>query len=413
MSIHHARLPLLFSLTALLTAAPVSAAQHWVSTWTASPQPIWSQDQLPLPTRIPAALDDRTVQQTLRISQGGDRVSVVISNEYGQQPLLIGAAQVALYEGDRPDAAAAKPLRFGGQTQVAIAAGEQRVSDPVDLPLPALSELRVSLYLPRHTALGTFHWDGKQTTLIAPGNQLGARRLQDPESLEARLFLSEVRVASAERPRAVVVLGDSLTDGNGSTLDANRRWPDFLAERLRESKVAVLNAGISGARLLQDGMGVSASKRFVRDVLSKPGVETVVLMLGINDISWPGSSFAPNAPLPSLEVLEAGYRQLIEQARQQGVRIVGATLLPFERALEGSMIEGYHSPEKEQLRQALNQWMRTSQAFDAVIDFDAILRDPQHPGRLLPAYDCGDHLHPGDAGNRAMAYGFELDTLLQ
>lgn len=400
----HSRFSLPLIVTALLAAGPALAQDNWLTTWMASPQPTWG-NELPLPTRIPEALADSTIHQKLRVSVGGSQVRVVVSNEYGQQPLLIGAARVAAPEG------AGQVLKFGGQEQVSLAPGETRTSDPVALAVSDLDELVVSLYLPQRTPLTTFHWDGKQTAFISPGNQVNAQRLEGKEQVEARLFLSDILVDAPLDSRALVVLGDSITDGNGSTLDSNRRWPDFLAQRLASGKAAVLNGGISGARLLEDGMGASALARFERDVLSKPGVKSVVLMLGINDISWPGTAFAPNAPLPSLERLIAGYRQLIDQAHRHNLRIIGTTLLPFEGALQGSIIEHYHSAPKEQLRQALNQWIRTSQAFDAVIDFDQMTRDPQHPTRLLPQIDSGDHLHPGDVGNRAMAEGVELKVL--
>ncbi|AVO57131.1 SGNH/GDSL hydrolase family protein [Pseudomonas chlororaphis] len=400
----HSRFSLPLIITALLAAGPALAQDNWLTTWMASPQPTWG-NELPLPTRIPEALADSTIHQKLRVSVGGSQVRVVISNEYGKQPLLIGAARVAAPEGAR------QVLKFGGEEQVSIAPGETRTSDPVALTVPALGDLVVSLYLPQRTPLTTFHWDGKQTAFIAPGNQVNAQRLEGKEQVEARLFLSDILVDAPRDSRALVVLGDSITDGNGSTLDRNRRWPDFLAQRLASENIAVLNGGISGARLLEDGMGASALARFERDVLNKPGVKSVVLMLGINDISWPGTAFAPNAPLPSLEKLIAGYQQLINQAHRHNLRIIGTTLLPFEGALEGSIIEHYHSVPKEQLRQALNRWIRTSQAFDAVIDFDQMTRDPRQPTRLLPLIDSGDHLHPGDAGNRAMAEGVDLEVL--
>ncbi|WP_397443403.1 SGNH/GDSL hydrolase family protein [Pseudomonas chlororaphis] len=400
----HALFSLPLIVTALLAAGPALAQDNWFTTWMASPQPTWG-NELPLPTRIPEVLADSTIHQKLRVSVGGSQVRVVVSNEYGKQPLLIGAARVAASEGAR------QVLKFGGEEQVSIAPGETRTSDPAALVVPALGDLVVSLYLPQRTPLTTFHWDGKQTAFIAPGNQVDAQRLEGKEQVEARLFLSDILVDTPLDSRALVVLGDSITDGNGSTLDSNRRWPDFLAQRLAAKNVAVLNGGISGARLLEDGMGASALARFERDVLSKPGVKSVVLMLGINDISWPGTAFAPNAPLPSLEKLIAGYRQLINQAHRHNLRIIGTTLLPFEGALEGSIIEHYHSAPKEQLRQALNWWIRTSQAFDAVIDFDQMTRDPRYPTRLLPLIDSGDHLHPGDAGNRAMAEGVDLEVL--
>ncbi|NNB46321.1 SGNH/GDSL hydrolase family protein [Pseudomonas chlororaphis] len=407
----HSRFSLPLIVTALLAAGPALAQDNWLTTWMASPQPTWG-NELPLPTRIPEALADSTIHQKLRVSVGGSQVRVVISNEYGKQPLLIGAARVAaMEEGESVRTGSGQILRFGGEEQVSIAPGETRTSDPVALAVPALGDLVVSLYLPQRTPLTTFHWDGKQTAFISPGNQVNAQRLEGKEQVEARLFLSDILVDAPLDSRALVVLGDSITDGNGSTLDSNRRWPDFLAQRLASENVAVLNGGISGARLLEDGMGASALARFERDVLGKPGVRSVVLMLGINDISWPGTAFAPSTPLPSLDKLIAGYRQLIDQAHRHNIRIIGTTLLPFEGALQGSIIEHYHSAPKEQLRQALNQWIRTSQAFDAVIDFDQVTRDPRHPTRLLPFVDSGDHLHPGDAGNRAMAEGVDLKVL--
>ncbi|MGE8175271.1 SGNH/GDSL hydrolase family protein [Pseudomonas fluorescens] len=402
----HRALPVILSLSILFATAAVNAQEHWVSTWTASPQPIWGQE-LPLPTRIPETLTDSTMHQQLRISSAGERVRVVISNEYGQQPLVIGAARLKrVEEGDT-----GQPLTFNGQTQVRIAPGDKRTSDPIDLHVPALAELLVSLYLPQRTPLTTFHWDGKQTAIISQGNQTQATNLTGNSEVEARLFLSEVLVDAAPETRGVVVLGDSITDGRGSMLNGNRRWTDFLAQRLSTQPVAVLNAGISGARLLDDGMGVSAAKRFERDVLRQPGVSSVVLMLGINDIAWPGSTFAPDTPVPTLDTLIAGYQHLIAQAREHKVRIIGTTLMPFEDALQGTPIVHYYSAEKEQLRQALNQWIRSSGAFDAVIDFDRIMRDPQHPTRFLPAYDSGDHLHPGDVGNQAMAEAVDLKVL--
>ncbi|MDX1367488.1 SGNH/GDSL hydrolase family protein [Pseudomonas sp.] len=411
MKVFHSKILLPLALTALLATSPVMAAENWVTSWMASPQPTWG-NELPLPTRIPEALTDSTIHQKVRISSGGSRIRVVVSNEYGRQPLVIGAARVAVVEGiDQIRPGTEHPLTFSDQEQATIAPGETQVSDPIELAVPALGELAISLYLPQHTPLTTFHWDGKQTALITQGNHVDAQRLEGSEQVEARLFLSDILVDAAVDTQALVVLGDSITDSNGSTLDSNQRWPDFLSQRLTTHKLAVLNAGISGARLLEDGMGVSAMARFERDVLSKPGVKTVILMLGINDISWPGSSFAPNMPEPAIEQLIAGYRQLIDQARLHKIRMIGTTLMPVEGALDGTIIKNYHSAKKEQLRQAINHWIRTSHAFDAVIDFDLLTRDPEHPARLLPLFDSGDHLHPGDAGNKAMAESVDLKML--
>jgi lysophospholipase L1-like esterase len=195
-------------------------------------------------------------------------------------------------------------------------------------------------------------------------------------------------------------------------MDADARWPDFLAQRLAPRDVAVLNAGISGGRMLRDKMGVNALARFQRDVLAQPGIRTVIALMGINDIAWKDTPLALSDESTTVQDLIAGYQQLIARAHACGVRIIGATLTPFEGALDDTPMRDYYSANKERIRQQVNDWIRHSGAFDAVIDFDAILRDPTHPTRLLPAYDSGDHLHPGDAGNRVMAKAINLHVLL-
>jgi lysophospholipase L1-like esterase len=227
------------------------------------------------------------------------------------------------------------------------------------------------------------------------------------------LFLNAVLVEAAPGGRTVVALGDSITDGNGSTPDLDRRWPDFLAQRLAPHGIAVANAGISGGRLLKDGMGQSALARFEQDVLSQPGVSDVIVLLGINDIGWPGSPFAPAEGPVTLDQLTTGLRQLVAAAQARGVRVTAGTLPPFEGALEGTPFAGHYSPEKERMRQQLNQWIRTAGAFDAVIDFDAVLRDPHKPRRMRADFDSGDHLHPGDAGYRAMAAAVDIALFLK
>ncbi|AIY39266.1 putative secreted protein [Collimonas arenae] len=408
-------LPLFTS--AALAAAPVAeappAVEHWVSSWSANPQPIW-EPGFALPTNIPATLSNQTVRQVARISVGGKRVRVTLSNEYGTTPLVIGAAHIVLAgDGSAIVGGSDRVLTFGGRSSVTIAPGAPVISDPVDLALAPLAEVAISLYLPQTTALSTFHWDGKQSAYIAPGNQVAAVAIKSDSNIEARLFLSTILVDAPAATRVVATYGDSITDGAGSTSNRNRRWPDLLAQRLAGRQIAVLNAGISGARVLSDKMGVNALARFDRDVLNQPNLDTVILLMGINDIGWPGSSLAPDAPTIPVEQLIAGYRQLIARAHMRHVRIVGATLTPFEDALQGSDLHNYYSQAKEQSRQAVNQWIRSSGEFDAVIDFDAVTRDPQHPQRFLSAYDSGDHLHPGDAGYQAMAEAIDLTSLLR
>lgn len=411
-----AALALLSALGAPAAAAPAAGPQPtqpgWSASWTASPQPVWEAG-FALPTNIPASLSNQTVRQVARLSLGGKRARVVLSNEYGVTPLTVGAAHIALAgAGAATVAGSDRMLTFGGRQAVTIAPGAPALSDPVDLTLAPLAQVAVSIFLPQSTPLATFHWDGKQTAYIAPGNLAAAPQIKMGETVEARLFLSAILVDAAPAARVVAAFGDSITDGAGSTANQNQRWPDLLAQRLATQNVAVINAGISGARVLSDKMGVNALARFERDVLDQPGVDTVIVLMGINDIAWPGSSFTPQEPALAEERLIDGYRQLIARARLRHVRIVGATLTPFEGALQDSELKSYYSASKEKTRQAVNRWIRGSGEFDAVIDFDAVVRDPRHPRRFLPAFDSGDHLHPGDRGYRAMAEAIDLGQLL-
>ncbi|WP_445514507.1 SGNH/GDSL hydrolase family protein [Stenotrophomonas sp. 3(2025)] len=394
------------ALLALSGAATASPAPHWVASWQASPQPVWGSDFL-FPTLIPGQLQDQTFRQSARISLGGSRLRIRLSNAYGTQPLRIGAASIAAHAGDTP-----QPLRFGGQPGVVIAPGQDRLSDPLSLPTADRQAVQVSVYLPDRTPLQTFHWEGRQTSWIAPGDQHQRPALHDASSTTARLLLSAIDVEVPASARSVVVIGDSITDGATASLDQDQRWTDHLAARLAPEGVAVVNAGISGGRLLRDGMGESARKRFQSDVLDQPGVASVIVLIGINDISWPGTAFARTQARPSLAELQAGYRDLAQRAHAHGLRILGATLTPFAGALPGTPLDDYYAADKDALRQQLNAWLRTDSPFDAVIDLDAALRDPADPSRMAAAYDSGDHLHPGDAGNRAMAETVDLDVLM-
>jgi lysophospholipase L1-like esterase len=385
----------------------------WIGTWSASPQPTWGPD-FAFPTNIPATLQEQTIRQVARISLGGKRIRIVLSNEYGSQTLVIGAAHVALADtGSAIVSETDRPITFGGKASAVVPPGAPIVSDPVDLAVAPLASVAVSLFLPDATQATTFHWDGRQTAYLAKGNQVATKRIKIDSTTGARIFLSGIQIEAAAPAGAVVVIGDSTSDGNGATIDANSRWPDFLAARLAPRNVAVLNAGISGARLLGDRMGVNALARFDRDVLSQPRIKTVIVLLGINDISWPGTAFDPQGVRPAADVLIAAYRQLITRAHTHGVRIVGATLTPFEGALPDTPLDNYYHADKDRLRQQINAWIRTSGEFDAVIDFDALARDPAHPARLKPDFDSGDHLHPGDRGNKAMADAVELDALFE
>lgn len=395
---------LIFLLAALL-AATAAQAQEWRTTWYAAPMPAWGPE-FALPTMLPAALRAQTVREVVRTSVGGTQVRVTYSNRYGKTPLLIGEARLAATLDTPAQAASARQdgagvqLAFRGQPGVAIAPGQEATSDAVALPVSARQRLSVSTWLPQPTPLATFHWGAQQTGFAVQGNQAAASDLPGAQELKGRTFVSAIQVAGAAQ-RTVAAFGDSITDGNGSTPDRNRRWPDQLADRA--AHVAVVNAGISGARLLADGMGEKALARFERDVLAQPGIDTVIVLLGINDIGWPGSALAPREAPVTAQAMVAGYRALIAAARAQRVRIVGGTLLPFEGALQGTPYAGHYSPAKDAVRRAVNEWIRSSGEFDGVIDFDRLLRDPANAARLHPRFDSGDHLHPSDAGYAEMA----------
>lgn len=386
------------------SSGPADAAEQWQTSWYAAPQPGWDAG-FALPTNMPLSLQDQTVRETLRLSVGGRRLRVVLSNRYGTEPLVIGEARLA-----RTAGGAAGVLTFGGKRTVTVAPGQQAVSDALNFSVRALEQLSVSTYFPQRAVPSTFHWGAQQTAFVGIGNQAGAQRLTGAAPLHGRVFLNAIHVSTPDAAAAgtggtVVAFGDSITDGNGSTPDLDRRWPDYLARlaAARGAALGVANAGISGARVLADRMGERAAARFEHDVLAQPGVRSVIVALGINDIGWPASGFAPHDPAMEAETLIAGYRKLIERARERKVKVIGATMAPFENALHGTPLSDHYSPAKDAVRRTVNDWIRNSGEFDAVVDFDAVLRDPAHPSRMLPVYDSGDHLHPGDAGYEAMA----------
>jgi lysophospholipase L1-like esterase len=292
---------------------------------------------------------------------------------------------------------------------VTIPAGAPMLSDPVDIDLPAQSSLAVSLYLPKLTVANTFHSLGLSTTHVSPpGDYSDAVAMPTASTTQSWFFLTAVTVEAQKKNAAIVTIGDSITDGYASTPDANQRWPNLLAARLQTDRdlrhLAVLNQGISGNRTLFDFIGPNALARFDRDVLSIPGVKYVILLEGINNIGLPGAFGLPDESVSAADII-AGHMQLITRAHERGLTIYGATLTPFE----GTTFPGYYTLDGEAKRQAVNQWIRTSGAFDAVIDFDKAIRDPANPIRMLPAYDSGDHLHPNDAGYNAMANYVDLE----
>jgi lysophospholipase L1-like esterase len=359
--------------------------------------------------------DKQTVRQIVRTSVGGDQVRVRLANSFGDVPLVIGAARVALRDAEeRIDPASDRVLTFSGRPSITIPPGALAVSDPVALPVPALSELTVSIYFPEPTTSTTVHAFAFQTNYFSPvGDFTGEAAMPVEKTAQSWVFLTGIDVMVDEPTGVVVALGDSITDGALSTPDTNQRWPDLLAERLVEATdqpaMAVLNAGIGGNRVLGDPFegfeftGPNALARFDRDVLAQPGITHLIVFEGINDIGMPAVTGDP-AEFVSADEIITGLRQLAERAHEHGVVAIGATITPFE----GSMV---FSEEGEAVRQDVNDWIRTGGAFDAVIDFDEVVRDPRQPTRLLPAYDSGDLLHPNDAGFGAMADSIDLALL--
>jgi lysophospholipase L1-like esterase len=355
---------------------------------------------------------DATFREIVHVSTGGVAVRVVLTNEFGLEPLTIGAAGVAISTGDSSiDAYAAKILSFGGQASVTLPAGTMAVSDPISMEVPALANLAVSLFVPAQLmSQSTVHSFALQTNYIATGNVAGAKTLTDPVEISSWNFLKGIEVVTAgdgASGAAIVALGDSITDGAASARNANGRWPDVLARRIHADKalsgMGVLNAGINGNRLLHEGYGESALRRLDRDVISQAGVRYLLVLEGINDIGHIVTA-SPNDPAETAASLIRALQQIALRAHTHGIKVIGATITPYENCK-------YASPEGEKIRVAVNAWIRTSKDLEGVADFEKIVRDPAHPTRFLPAFDSGDHLHPNAAGLRAMGYGIDLNLL--
>ena len=402
------------SFVLLIASALDARAAEWVASWGAAPEP---------PTagagRLPAtpSFANQTVREVVRISAGGQRVRIRFTNAYGTKPLHIGSARVALADSSGAlQEATSHAVLFAGESTAFVPAGAPLLSDPIDLPVKALALLSISIYLPDDTGPCTCHSVGMQTAYVSDSGDFTDKTFAPARTMMARAFISAVEVEAAAPAKAVVVLGDSISDGVGSTANANRRWPDLLAERLdrQHGRAAwgMVNMGISGNRVLSDGAGQSALARFDRDVLSVSGAAYVIVFEGVNDL---GISYGHPPPGPfaeyfkrlstgnkaTAEAIIAGYRQIIARAHAKGLKVFGATIAPYGGAT-------YYSEEGEAQREAINRWIRSSGAFDAVLDFDAVLRDPQDATRMAMPLQAGDHLHGSDAGYAALAKSIDL-----
>lgn len=408
----------------LLILPPRNAAQDkWIGTWAAAPQ---AAVQGPVQT-----FHHQTIRLIVHTSVGGKKVRIRIANTFGDQPVLIGAAHIARRASEADiEPGSDRTLRFHGRPSVTIPSRAMVVSDPADLDLPPLSDLEISLYFPETAALTTWHVLAKQTNYLSAetGDATAQIKFSAAKTIDFWPFLTGVDVEAPAAAASIVAFGSSLTDGDGSTKDSNRRWPDVLAERLQKAdgeaaELGVLNEGIIGNRLLSDtqsprqaggppplgavfeelgpALGQSGLVRFDRDVLAQAGVKYVILALGVNDMLFPGA-FIPQSEIVTAQDLINGNRQLIARAHKKRIRVIGTTIPPFEHALfRAPFYDRFYSPESEKIRQEVNAWIRTSGEFDGLVDFDQAIRDPDHPTQILPAYDSGDHLHVNNAGNVA------------
>jgi lysophospholipase L1-like esterase len=387
-------------------AAPV----HWVGSWAAAQQIPEPANALP-----PSDLRDATLRQVVHLSIGGPELRVRLSNVFGFAPLHLDSVRIALAV--RPgspqiEARTERRVLFDGQDGVWIPPGASYWSDPVDLPVAPLANLAVSIHFDEPPRGETSHPGSRSRSFLVPGNRTGAADLPGARVVEHWFQLSGIAVEAPADACAVVALGDSITDGHASTTDGNDRWPDWLADRLEAGgphrPVGVLNLGIGGNRVLLYGLGPDALARFDRDVLGQPGATGVILLEGINDLGTltRAREVPPAAHRALVGRIIGAYRQMIERAHERGIRVIGGTITPDD----GNSY--YHPDARDDAdREAINAWIRAPGHFDAVADFDAALRDPKDPGRLSPAYDSGDHLHPSPVGYRRMAEVLSLTDL--
>jgi lysophospholipase L1-like esterase len=396
---------LMVALTTVLCVQPLLAKpqnKQWVGTWASAPlldAHGKTADQLLTPDAQPGV----TLREVVHVSIGGEMVRVRFSNLYGAGPLAIGAAEIAQsLKGSAVVPGSGKPLSFHGQPSVSIPAGALAVSDAVPFKFASLSDLTVSFYLPSPSGPVTEHQLGNATSYHAPGNVVANDTLETPTTVTSWEYLNGVDTLASADAGAVITIGDSITDGAKSTIDTNQRWPDELARRLQADPkyrdLSVLNEGISGNKILLDGAGPNALARFDRDVIAQSGAKYLLILEGINDIGRLHS--VADAGLTAADLISA-LDQMILRAHAHGIAVIGCTLTPYHGA-------GYYTDGGEAIRKAVNDWIRTGGAFDGVVDFEAAVRDPNHPDTYLPSDDPGDHLHPNDAGYKAMGDAIDL-----
>jgi lysophospholipase L1-like esterase len=374
--------------------------QQWVGTWASAPlldAHAETADHLVAPGTTGV-----TLREVVHVSIGGEMLRVRFSNLYGTDPLVIGAAQIAqTLKGAAVVAGSGKPLTFHGQPSVSIPPGALVVSDGVPFKFAPLADLTVSFYLPSPSGPITEHQLGNATSYHAPGNVAANDTLETPTTLTSWEYLNGIDTLASADAGAVITIGDSITDGAKSTVDTNQRWPDELARRLQADpkyrKLAVLNEAISGNKILLDGAGPNVLARFDRDVLAQNGAKYLLILEGINDI---GRLHTVPDGATAADIISA-LDQMILRAHAHGIAVIGCTLTPYHGA-------GYYTENGEAIRKAVNDWIRTGGAFDGVVDFEAAVRDPDHPDTFLPADDPGDHLHPNDTGYKVMGDAIDL-----
>lgn len=403
-------------LAMLAVAATATAAQadcgrscrgNWVAAWGTAQQLVVQARAIPERDKPPAKVEAQTVRMVVRPTVAGRAVRVALSNSFGYAPVRIDAAQLArVASGSALQPGSSRALTFGGNRWVVLAPGALVYSDPIEYAVAAQADLAVSLYVAGDSGPTTAHAIGMRKAWLAPGDQSAAEKLSGSTTeFLSYLWLAGIDVLADDKAATIIAFGDSITDGFSTTVDSDRAWPAVLARRLaaRQGSAprAVINMGISGNRVLKEGAGSSALARFDRDVLARPGAKWVLLLEGINDIGFSALPGLPASEKVTAGEIIAGYRLLIGRARQHGLTIIGGTLTPFEGV-------NTYTAAGEQMRQEVNRWIRDSGEFDAVVDFDKATRDPAAPTKLRAAYDSGDHIHPNDAGNAAMAEAIDL-----